>query len=237
MAIDSGAAHLLALPKEVWRKPRRQLSTRREARFAGAALGVVLLLVSAEVAPGLAGEDGVGPVPGVHRLLATEKPANSVGILFVAVSRCRPSLPENERWRIAGLIDHESRRYGYDPLFVQALVEVESSCSPTARSPRGAVGLLQLKPSTARAVAIEAGMVWHGVETLLRPVFSVQLGLRYLSQLEEQFRDPFVAMAAYNLGPSKVAGMSRWRARRAVYVRKILARYEDLLAEHAVGRS
>lgn len=242
MAIDRRTAHLLVPPKEAWRKARRKLCSPTGAKLALASFGLALVLVSTEVAPGTAEKQvllSAASAQGRRTEIAArpDKSVNPVGVLFNAVSRCRPSLAENERWRIAGMIEQESRRYGYDPLFVQALVEIESRCSPTARGPRGAVGLLQLMPSTARAVAIDAGMVWHGAEALVRPVFSVQLGLRYLAQLEERFHDPYVAMAAYNLGPGKVARMSRWRARRATYVRKILARYEDLLAEHAVGRS
>ncbi|MFQ5666130.1 MAG: lytic transglycosylase domain-containing protein [Candidatus Binatia bacterium] len=164
-------------------------------------------------------------------------PPNQVGTLFDALSRCRASLPESQRWRIAGVIHHESQRYGYDPLFILAMVEVESACLPTARGRRGAVGLIQVKPSTARAVAEEAGVAWQGVETLAHPISNVQLGLWYLHQLEKRFADPYIAVAAYNLGPTKVARMPRQQARRTRYVHKILARYDDLLAQRGIGRS
>lgn len=159
---------------------------------------------------------------------------NPVGMLFVALSRCRAELPERERWRIAGVIHHESQRYGYDPLFVLAIVEVESTCLPTARSRQGAVGLIQLKPSIARAVAEEAGVRWQGTKMLIRPAFNVHLGLGYLSQLEKRFRDSHLALAAYNLGPKRVARMPHHRARRTEYVRKVLSRYEALLAQNRV---
>jgi len=155
------------------------------------------------------------------------------GQLFAAVSRCRPSLSEGLRWRIADAVHHESKRHGYDPLFVMALVEVESTCSPTANSSRGAVGLTQIKPSTAREVAKGLGVPFAGRSSLVQPRLNVRLGLSYLSQLERKFGDPYVAMAAYNLGPRKAARMSRSHAKRARYVKKILARYEGLLVEHA----
>jgi soluble lytic murein transglycosylase-like protein len=160
-----------------------------------------------------------------------------VSQLFEGLSRCRASLPENERWRIAGVIQQESHRYGYDPLLVLAMVEVESQCLPTALGQKGAVGLIQIKPSTARAMAEEAGVRWHGPQMLKRPVFNVQLGLHYLRRLEDQFGDPYLAMAAYNLGPARVARMPRHRARKARYVLKIMARYADLQARESVGRS
>ena len=147
-----------------------------------------------------------------------------------ALGKCRSSLPEKQRWRIARAIEREADRHGYDPLFVQALVEVESTCRPTARSPRGALGLTQVQPATARALAESAGLAWRGAHTLLDPELNLRLGMMYLSQLEERFGDMHLAVAAYNLGPGAVAGMTRERARRSVYVRRVLARYENLLA-------
>jgi hypothetical protein len=153
--------------------------------------------------------------------------------LFTAISDCRPSLNERQRWRIVDAIREEAERHGYDPLFVMAIIEVESTCSPTANSPRGAVGLTQIKPSTARAVAKDLGLPWGGANALEQPSLNIRLGLGYLAQLEEKFGDPYVAMAAYNLGPQKASRMSRQHAKGARYVKKILARYEGLLVEHA----
>lgn len=153
--------------------------------------------------------------------------------LFAAVSQCRPSLGDRQRWRIVDAIREEAERHGYDPLFVMAIIEVESTCSPTANSSRGAVGLTQIKPSTARAVAKDLGLPWGGANALVQPNLNIRLGLGYLAQLEEKFGDPYVAIAAYNLGPQKASGMSRQHAKRARYVKKVLARYEGLLVEHA----
>ncbi len=170
---------------------------------------------------------------GSARVPRQAPPRHPVAVVYQALSACRASLPEALRWRIAEAIDRQSRRHGYDPLFVQALVEVESTCSPTARSRRGAIGLVQLKPSTARAVARRAGLAYRGPEALLDPALNVELGLLYLSQLERRFGDARLAIAAYNLGPTRVARMERSRARRSSYVRRVLERYEDLLADHA----
>jgi len=168
----------------------------------------------------------------VPRRVPVNVAANPISTLFAALSVCRDALPERDRWRIAGVIHQQSQRYGYDPLFVLALIEVESSCVPEARGRQGAVGLIQVKPSTAQAMADDAGVRWHGPASLTRPLVNVQLGLHYLAHLERRFRDPRVAIAAYNLGPRRVSRMPRYRARRTTYVRKVLARYDALLLEH-----
>jgi soluble lytic murein transglycosylase len=163
--------------------------------------------------------------------------ADAVRELFAALTRCSTLIPESVRWRIAGTIADESSRYGYDPMFVLAMIEVESTCRPTARSSMGAIGLIQVKPSTARAVAKRVGMPWEGARMLERPSVNVRLGLHYLYDLERRFRDPYVALAAYNLGPTRVARMVPAHARRARYVRRVVSRYENLLAQREAFRS
>jgi soluble lytic murein transglycosylase-like protein len=164
-------------------------------------------------------------------------PGDTVREIFAALTRCRALIPESVRWRIAGTIADESSRYGYDPLFVLAMIEVESTCRPRARSSMGAIGLIQVKPSTARAVAKRVGMRWEGARMLERPSVNVRLGLRYLWDLERRFQDPQVALAAYNLGPTRVARMTPAHARRARYVRRVVSRYENLLAHREALRS
>ena len=157
--------------------------------------------------------------------------------VYAALGTCGSALPDEERWVIAGAIIDEAAVHGYDPFFVQAIVEVESTCRPSARSDAGAVGLIQVKPSTARAVADRSGILWEGSDGLLRPEVNVQLGLHYLAELEERFSDPYLAVAAYNLGPARVANMEPAKARGSRYVRKVMSRYEGLLQEHATTAS
>jgi hypothetical protein len=182
----------------------------------------------------------VAPVQEEHsqqeEISADDRPNPTIERLVEALARCRSSLTEEQRHEIAEAVDGTSRRHGYEPLFVQAMIEVESMCEPTARSRQGAVGLIQVQPATARALAEEAGIRWRGSLTLLDPAANVRLGILYLSQLEERFGDLHLAVAAYNLGPNRVENMSRDRARRTRYVRKVLARYRDLIAENSIVR-
>lgn len=108
-----------------------------------------------------------------------------------------------------------------DGLLLAAIVAVESGFSPGAVSPRGAVGLMQILPSTGRA---------HGADgDLLDPRVNVEVGSRYLRGLLDLYDgDLELALAAYNAGPTAVsrhAGVPPFRETRE-YVRKVLARYE-----------
>jgi soluble lytic murein transglycosylase-like protein len=82
-------------------------------------------------------------------------------------------------------------------------------------------------------MAEETGLAWRGPKTLDDGVVNVRLGVRYLWSLEERFDDPHLAIAAYNLGPTRVARMPRQRAQRAQYVQRVLARYDDLVEQYS----
>jgi soluble lytic murein transglycosylase-like protein len=236
-------ADSLACAAETWRGMSRRARRALIAATLGGSLAVLLwpVLLSKGGAvpkpktarPGLVRAEEAPPAEAPAAALEAAETAELRSKLFAAVTDCRPSLSEAQRWRIVDAVHQEARSHGYDPLFVMAMVEVESSCSPTASSPHGAVGLTQIKPSTARAIARDLGMPWAGPSTLVQPSTNVRLGLAYLSQLEDKLGDPYLAIAAYNLGPNKVSGMSRQHAKRARYVKKILARYEGLLVDHA----
>ncbi|WP_111641943.1 transglycosylase SLT domain-containing protein [Marinimicrobium alkaliphilum] len=95
-----------------------------------------------------------------------------------------------------------------NPYFLYAIARQESAFMPDARSPAGALGLMQLMPSTARYTARRAGIPYHNQHDLLSPDRNIQLGSRYLNQLLEEFDgNRILAAAAYNAGPTRVR---RW---------------------------
>jgi soluble lytic murein transglycosylase len=90
---------------------------------------------------------------------------------------------------------------------MHAVMRQESGFDPEARSPAGAVGLMQLLPSTARKIADEFS-VTYSPEQLLSPWLNLDLAARYLSKLLANFHGELpLAVAAYNAGPKAVA---RW---------------------------
>lgn len=200
-------------------------------RLAGVLCGLLAVLaLPGSVADHSAATRHVGLEPVVLAPQPAELDHNGIPALYALLSQCPARLKERERWEIAAAIDKEARHWGYDPVFVLAMVEVESGCSPRARGTHGSLGLLQMIPDTADAMAREANLPELEAASLTRPVLSLHLGLRYLAQLERDFGDPHVALAAYNMGPGRVAQIGRKRARNARYVQKILERYEELLA-------
>ena len=92
----------------------------------------------------------------------------------------------------------------FQPSFILALIEHESSFKPQVTSPAGAIGLMQLLPATARIVGQDLGIsVPAGGANLKDPVVNVTLGMHYLAQLHDDFKTLASTLAAYNLGPAR----------------------------------
>ncbi|MBJ6759599.1 transglycosylase SLT domain-containing protein [Myxococcaceae bacterium JPH2] len=107
------------------------------------------------------------------------------------------------------LIERYARRSRVDPDLLQGLIREESRFNFRARSSTGALGLAQLMPDTAQAVARALGIPSVDEASLLQPAQNIRLGAAYLGQLLARFDgNPAYAVAAYNAGP---AAVDRWR--------------------------
>jgi len=93
-----------------------------------------------------------------------------------------------------------------DPLLVLALIDVESSFDPAARSHRGAKGLMQLREATMKRERERAGLPPADPHD---PIANVQSGVRYLRRLLDAFGREELALMAYNAGPNRIRGYLR----------------------------
>ena len=120
---------------------------------------------------------------------------------------------------ILDLIDKTAQKYGIDEKLVRALVNQESGFNPNAKSHAGALGLMQLMPSTAQGL---------GVKNPLDPVQNVEGGVKYLKSMLDRFNgNTILALAAYNAGPNAVKkynGVPPYKETQN-YVRSILKQY------------
>ncbi|MEE9264855.1 MAG: lytic transglycosylase domain-containing protein, partial [Vicinamibacteria bacterium] len=131
-----------------------------------------------------------------------------------------PLLPQ-----LAPVIEPAAERYGLDSRLVAAVIWVESSGDPNAVSRKGAKGLMQLMPETARSL---------GVVDVLDPTQNVDGGARYLRQQLDDHRDLSLALAAYNAGPTAVArhgGVPPYKETKS-YVRRVLDLYRKAGGNH-----
>ena len=109
------------------------------------------------------------------------------------------------------LIRREAAKHALDPAWVAAEIRAESVFNPDARSPANARGLMQVLPETAASVARRLGLPWGGAESLFDPATNIAIGTAYLRQMKDKYVLPYVAIAAYNAGPTPTA---RWQSQR-----------------------
>lgn len=111
-------------------------------------------------------------------------------------AQTRPFFGVLDRNAYDSLIKQHSEAYGLDPRLVKAVMIVESNGNPQAVSHKGAQGLMQIMPDTARLLELQ-----HPFD----PEENIQAGARYLKSLYEFFKgDLELVLAAYNAGPQKV---------------------------------
>jgi hypothetical protein len=131
----------------------------------------------------------------VAELLPDEVPlAHAVSIQALAASptAARPPLSEYD---VRNLVDRVANRVGIDRRLAHAVVRTESNYQPLAISPKGAMGLMQIMPATARSYGL--------TDDPFDPERNLEVGMRHLKGLLSRF-DRSRALAAYNAGEAAV---------------------------------
>jgi len=123
---------------------------------------------------------------------------------------------------LASIITSAAQKYGVDPNLIAAMAFRESAFNSTAISSRGAQGIMQLMPGTARSL---------GVKNAFDPQESIFGGTKYLKSLLNRFGGNVdVALAAYNAGPELVAKGGPAATQEAVaYVAAIKSYYQSAI--------
>jgi len=107
------------------------------------------------------------------------------------------------------LVYASARRFNVDPLLVAAVIQVESKGRSGVVSRRGAVGLMQIMPETARWAVGEMGLEDPDGVDLRAPATNIEIGTWYLAMLLRHYRGhTTLALAAYNGG---IGNVDRWR--------------------------
>ena len=153
---------------------------------------------------------------------------------FLYVNETNPPWYERIRYPLhySGYVRAHAKEHDLDPALLAAVIYQESKFDSNAKSKSGAIGLMQLTPSTAKGIAIRTG--GHAFETkdLYNPEINIRYGAWYLDNLFKKYGSEKLVLAAYNAGQGNV---DRWLASGRADIpfsetRAYVERVEDLKA-------
>jgi len=151
----------------------------------------------------------------------------TVSRILARLSARHTALPARERISLARTIVREAHAQDLEPDLVLAVIEVESAGYHLAVSHVGAMGLMQLLPSTAEELAGKLGLDWHGDDSLFDPTLNVKLGTAYLRELTDRYGNVTIALAAYNWGPGRIdRRLRRGATVPSRYIDQVMRAYE-----------
>ena len=144
-------------------------------------------------------------------------------------------IPSKQALILADEIDRNARLYRFDPLLILAVVITESEGNTQAvgrfssGTASGAVGVMQVRPATARQTAQRMGIVVPDSGGLLDPAFNLTVGVAYLLQMIHRYGDLRLGIMAYNVGPRALeSGLRGEVSLPEGYYRKVLRTYRKL---------
>ncbi len=169
----------------------------RRLILAAVAIGIALLCASTPAfAQIYSWRDSSGTLVLSNTKPATDQPVTSYNVPAAEGVRTTRYVASTRNQNYDGLILEEARKNNVRQSLVRAVIQVESAFNPSAYSNKGAMGLMQLMPATARE---------FGVRNPFDPEQNVRGGVAYLRQLLDRYDgDETLALAAYNAGPGAV---------------------------------
>ncbi len=120
-----------------------------------------------------------------------------------------PRLVDAERRLVRDALILAETEFDVDVFLLIAVAERESRFRSRAKSAKGALGLLQIRPATARDVATRHDIEWPGEQVLLEPAQNIRIGAAYLAELHERFGSWDLALTAYSYGPTRARQIAR----------------------------
>jgi len=148
-----------------------------------------------------------------------------------ATLRFLPKHYKKSASKISATVMAEAERYGFDPIFLMAVIQNESSFNPRRKGHFGEIGLMQLKPSTAKWIAHTYKISYHGAKSLYNPETNIKIGAAYFHKLRDQFEaHSRLYLSAYNIGAKKVREMVSDKRIPKEYVIAVMKRYLAIYA-------
>lgn len=155
--------------------------------------------------------------------------------IFKAIEDFQIGFTDEEVNRLSEVMYDESKKYGYDPMFIMAIILTESSFKKGQKSSVGARGLMQVVPFVGKDLAARTGVDWAGSSTLFEPEINIKLGAFHFFEQILKFGDIKKALVSYNVGESRLRGLIRGnKPIPKNYLNKVLKKYKMLKETYTV---
>jgi soluble lytic murein transglycosylase len=156
----------------------------------------------------------------------TESADDVAEFVKAATQRFLPAAYKKNSAQVATTILTEADRYGFDPIFLMAVIQNESSFNPRMKGSFGEIGLMQVKPSTAEWIAKSYKIDYSDAKALYEPETNIKIGAAFIHKLRGQFdAKSRLYVSAYNIGAKKVRSMVRGKNAPKEYVMAVMKRY------------
>jgi soluble lytic murein transglycosylase len=238
------------------KKAETKTSALKQALIAGSAVGISLLMnggtgyalnsQSAMIEMQRFEEESATRLAHAHELLGKNyaysvvRTGEHIGMVsdFIHVSTLREL---HGHWKpysklVAQTIMEQAHLYGFDPVFLMAVIENESSFNPSIVGSHGEIGLMQITPVTAEWISEKYGVTYKGKASLYDPIINIKIGSAYLSFLREKFNfHSKLYLAAYNMGVSNVHRALGHNVTPQGYANRVMKRYISFYSQMKSG--
>jgi soluble lytic murein transglycosylase len=134
--------------------------------------------------------------------------------------------------QISKTILQVSEQYGFDPIFLLALIKNESRFNPIVIGKFGEIGLMQVIPRTGEWIAKKYHLPWKGAESLKNPVTNIQIGSAYIAYLKGRFASQSqLYISAYNMGSTNVRRALERHVEPKEYRNRVMNHYMHYYAD------
>jgi soluble lytic murein transglycosylase len=166
-------------------------------------------------------------------------------LIFKKVDEALKTKRKDQVPELVQTIIKESQEFEFDPVFIMAVIQTESSFNPKQVGSAGEIGLMQILPKTAEWIAKKNHLPWKGDKSLYDPSTNVRIGIRYFAMLREQFDGhAYHYLPAYNMGPKNMrkidAKMGAYdkhgRVQKREYAMHVMKNYTAIYQELAASR-
>lgn len=177
-------------------------------------------------------------LPGIYKKVGLKRFEGDFKIVDYIEKYIQKENPQLDAKLLTETLLKVSHDYGYDPVFLLAVIQTETRFNPNLIGAAGELGLMQIKPSTAEWICKKRKVKWLGAEHLKDPAYNVLVGAHYFHYLKTTLdSESHRYINAYNMGINNLQRLPASEQKKRTYYAKVISNYLDIYATFRKYRS